>query len=222
MTRRRPAVCLLSCLIALLALAGCTGSHRSTPVGSGSPLGGGNDGGGGGRYDGIELSPPQPRPAFTLTDTRGARFDFSTVTSDHPTLLYFGFTDCTDACPETMANVALALKAVSADLRNETYVVFVTTDVVHDSGAKISQWLGNFEPMATGGHYVGLRGTQAQVETAEASARIPFASDDGQLHSTELLLFAPDNYAHVVYDLTSPVTQQQDQIAHDLPLIAKL
>jgi hypothetical protein len=69
-----------------------------------------------GHYQGFGLVPPQPRPSFTLADTDGKRFSFS-QTAGRPTLLYFGYTRCPDVCPTTMADVAQALQAVPAKIR---------------------------------------------------------------------------------------------------------
>jgi protein SCO1/2 len=219
MTRRLLLV-LVAVLLGAAGLAGCTSSSGSKAPASTAAPSGLNDQTGSGPYEGIGLQPPQPRPAFTLTDTSGTTFDFSKQTNGHPTLLYFGYTSCPDACPETMANIQLAVASLPTALQQSTYVVFVTTDVVHDTAPVIAEWLSHFS-IGTHAHIVGLRGTQAQINAAEASAKIPLASDGGQTHSTELLLFGADNYARVVYALTNPVTQQQTQIAHDLPLVAK-
>jgi protein SCO1/2 len=65
---------------------------------------------------------------------------------------------------------------------------------------------------------VGLRGTQAQIDAAQAAAHIELASDDGQTHSAQVLLYGPDDYAHVTFLATS---DEQKQMAHDLPIVAK-
>jgi protein SCO1/2 len=173
---------------------------------------------GGGGYAGIGLNPPQPRPAFTLTDTTGKSFSFATETAGHPTLLYFGYTNCPDICPETFANISLALQKVPAALQSTVDVVFVTTDVKRDTAAAISEWLGHFS-VGQQAHFIGLRGTQPQINLAEAAAHVFLAQDDGQTHSAEVLLYGPDNYARVSYAYNG--AQEQTEIAHDLPLVAK-
>ena len=63
-------------------------------------------------YDGLYLHDPYQRPSFTLTDQAGASYDFAAQTAGRPTLLFFGYTNCPDICPTTMADVAIALRSV--------------------------------------------------------------------------------------------------------------
>ena len=62
---------------------------------------------------------------------------------------------------------------------------------------------------------MGLTGTVAQVEAAQAAARVPVAEDDGQTHSAELLLYGPDDYARVAYVSGS----SPEDLTHDLPIV---
>jgi protein SCO1/2 len=199
---------------AALLVAGCSSAQTKAPSTSASQL---NDQiGSASRFDGIGLSPAQPRPSFTLTDTAGKSFSFAQRTAGHPTLLYFGYTQCPDVCPATMADIGLALKTVPAAVQKQTYVVFVSTDVKHDTGQVIAQWLSNFAPNTTAS-FIGLRGTQAQVDAAQTAAHIEVAQDAGQTHSALVLLYGADNYARVSY---AQSTTEQQAIAHDVPLVA--
>ena len=207
--RRRPTAALVAAALALtLGAAGCgaTASGVTGPVSvAPSPTG---------AYRGLALDPPQPRPPFTLTDTTGASYDFSARTKGRPTFLFFGFTHCPDACPTTMADLAAALRGVPEPIRREVRVVFVTTDPTRDTGPVLAAWLRHFDPdLPT--RFVGLTGTQAQIDAAQVSARVPVAEDGGRSHSTELLLYGADDYARVVYlNGSSP-----EDIQHDLPAV---
>ncbi|WP_371365050.1 SCO family protein [Jatrophihabitans sp. GAS493] len=165
-----------------------------------------------GKYQGFPADPPLPRPSFTLTDTSGAPYSFSTETAGHPTLLYFGYTECPDVCPTTMADIGNALRAVPSSLRDKTEVVFVTTDVKHDTPAVIASWLRHFDA-GLPNQFVGLSGTQTQVDTAQAAAHVMLAEDGGQQHSAKVLLYGADDYSHVSFEQS---TNLSDQIAHDL------
>ncbi len=197
--------------LALAVLAACSSGSGSPP--RRSEL---NDNPKVGRYQGFGLLPPQPRPSFTLTDTDGKRFSLS-QTAGRPTLLYFGYTHCPDVCPTTMADIAQALQDVPAKVRQATYVVFVTTDVKHDTGPVIAAWLRHFDP-GLPRQFVGLTGSQAQIDAAQASAHVQLAEDDGQLHAADVVLYGADDYAHVKY-LQSD--NESDQISHDLQLVAE-
>ena len=206
MTRRLAAVV---AAIAVLAAACSSGAAAPQP----SEL---HDKPTGGRYQGFGLIPPQPRPSFTLTDTSGKPYAFGRATAGKPTLLYFGYTHCPDVCPTTMADIGQALRTVPSDIQRRTQVVFVTTDVKRDTGPVLAAWLAHFDTNLPN-RFVGLTGTQAQIDAAQAAAHVQLAEDEGQQHSAEVLLYGSDDYARVQY-LQS--TNEADQIVHDLPLVA--
>ena len=152
-----------------------------------------------GKFQGVGLTPAQPRPSFTLTDTKGKTFAFGSTTAGHPTLLYFGYTNCPDVCPETMADAATgaregAGRGGEADVRR---VRDHRRQARHRRGdrAVAGQLLAR-QPRRT---WVGLRGTQAQIDAAQAAAHVTVAEDDGQTHSAQMLLYGPDDYAQVAY-----------------------
>ena len=203
-------------LVLVLALAGCASSsgghlHPSTPKASGL-----NDQTGSGQYAGVGLIPPRPRPQFTLTDTAGRTYQFAQRTQGKPTLLFFGYTRCPDICPATMADVAVALRSLPVATQQQVTVAFVTTDVKHDTGPVLKTWLSHFTP-GTHATFVGLRGTQAQIDAAQAAAHITIAEDGGQTHSTQVLLYSPDDYAHVSFVYNNE--NEQKQMAHDLSVV---
>src|SRR4029077_11120391 len=79
-------------------------------------------------YNGGMVSPPLPKPKFTLTDTSGAAYDFTARTQGYITLLFFGYTHCPDRCPLEMHTIAEAIKKLPPALADRFKVVFVTTD----------------------------------------------------------------------------------------------
>ena len=195
-------------------LTGCaSGSSQPAPSTSSSELTDHT----GGTYQGLGLTPPQPRPQFTLTDTAGKPYQFGKQTAGKPTLLYFGYTHCPDVCPTTLADIAQALQAVPAKARQVTQVVFVTTDVKRDTPAVLKSYLAKFDPGLPNA-FVGLTGSQAQVDAAQVAAHVQLAEDDGQTHAAQVLLYGSDDYAHVSFLQSTDETQQ---ITHDLTLVAK-
>lgn len=198
-------------VVVALLLAGCSSSKSGPKPSQLRDVKGSGTG-----FQGVGLNPAQPRPSFVLTDTDGKSFSFGQQTVGAPTLLYFGYTNCPDVCPTTMFDIGAALRTLPKAVQDKTYVVFVSTDVKRDTAAVISKWLSNFTS-GTSARFVGLSGTQPQVDAAQAAAHIQLASDDGQTHSAQVLLYGADNYARVTY-LQS--TDEQQQIAHDLPMVA--
>src|ERR1700758_4047945 len=60
-------------------------------------------------YRGGLVSPPLPKPKFSLTGSSGAPYDLSSKAKGYVTLLFFGYTHCPEACPLEMHMVAQAL-----------------------------------------------------------------------------------------------------------------
>jgi protein SCO1/2 len=199
-------------IVALALLLAACSSAKSAP--KPSEL---NDNPGTGTFAGFALATPEPRPSFTLTDTAGKPFSFGLQTAGHPTLLFFGYTRCPDVCPTTMADIHDALGTLPASVQSKVDVVFVSTDVKHDTAAVIKQWLTNFST-GTGATFIGLRGSKAQIDAAQTAAHITVAEDDGQTHSALVKLYGADDYARVSYPQSD---NEAKLMAHDLPLVTK-
>ena len=66
--------------------------------------------------------------------------------------------------------------------------------------------------------FVGLTGSQAQIDAAQVAAHVTLAEDEGQTHAAQVLLYGSDDYAHVAF-LQS--TDESAQMTHDLALVAR-
>ena len=170
-------------------------------------------------YRGGLVEPPLPKPAFVLTDTSGAPFDFRSRTQGSVTLLFFGYTYCPDQCPMHMANIGVALKKLPAGVDSQVKLVFVTTDPARDTPVQLRQWLDNFNK-----HFVGLTGTQAALEAVQRAAGVPTArkaeprnGNYSVAHANFVVAYTKDNLAHVIY----PGGVSKDDWIHDLPLLIK-
>jgi protein SCO1/2 len=170
-------------------------------------------------YRGGLVTPPLPKPRFILTDTSGAPFDFWNRTRGSVTLLFFGYTYCPDQCPLHMANIGAALKKIPDGIADQIKLVFVTTDPARDVPVVLRHWLDNFDH-----RFVGLTGTEANIERVELAAGIPLARKGGPLagnyavsHANFVLAYTKDNLAHVIY----PGGVSKDDWVHDLPLLVK-
>jgi protein SCO1 len=163
-------------------------------------------------WNGALLDDPRPRPAFTLVDTSGRPFDFAAETQGQLTLLFFGYTNCPDVCPITMATLDGALSTVDGV---DAKVVFVTTDPARDTPPLLRTFLDRFDP-----RFVGLTGTPDDVAAAQRAAGVTEAIDEGPNnrggydigHSSQVILYTPDDEAHLVYGFGV----RQDQWISDL------
>jgi protein SCO1 len=171
-------------------------------------------------YRGGMVSPPMPKPKFTLTDTSDVSFDFASQTQGYTTLLFFGYTHCPDMCPLQMHMIAQALKEVPPAIATQFKVIFVTTDPERDTPQVLRTYLDHFDKS-----FIGLTGSQAALDAAQIAANLPPARKstvrpDGAYdvgHAAFVLAYTKDNLAHVIY----PVGMKTEDLVHDLPYLAK-
>jgi protein SCO1 len=170
-------------------------------------------------YRGGMVTPPLPKPKFTLTDTAAAPFDFWKKTEGYVTLLFFGYTRCPDVCPLHMANIAAALKLMPTNVAEQVKVVFVTTDPGRDTPEILRSWLDRFDK-----RFIGLTGSETAIEATEHAAAMPAAqkaplnNGDYQVaHAAFVIAYTKDNLAHVIY----PGGVSEKDWAQDLPRLVK-
>lgn len=98
---------------------------------------------------------PQPAAVsdFHLTDLSGHDFSLQSL-HGHPALLFFGFTNCPDICPLTLAT----LSQLPRDALPGLAVVFVSIDPQRDSRAVLQAYLAAFSPS-----FLGARGSEAEL-----------------------------------------------------------
>ncbi|WP_322753527.1 SCO family protein [Frankia sp. Cas3] len=203
--------------VALCCLAGCASSPAGEaphPALSGSSsirpsavrpsLNAGPAAGG---WHGTVAKVSRPRPSFTLVDTSGRNFDFAKETAGRATLLFFGYTNCADVCPTTMADIAAAKQLVSSAVGSAVTVVFVTTDPGRDTAGVLRRWLNQFDST-----FVGLTGSPAQLDAAQQAAGVPLASAQqvpggrySVAHAAQVAGYGADNTEHVLYFASTKV-----------------
>jgi protein SCO1/2 len=170
-------------------------------------------------YRGGLVTPPLPKPKFTLADTSGRPFDFAEKTKGYVTLLFFGYTFCPDQCPMHMANIGAALKELPAGIADQVKLVFVTTDPARDTPQVLRRWLELFDR-----RFIGVTGTERAIEAVQRAAGVPVATKTGPAnsnyavaHANFVVAYSKDNLAHVIY----PGGVSKDDWVHDLPLLTR-
>jgi protein SCO1/2 len=164
---------------------------------------------------GTVLDQPFAKPDLTLTDTHGKPFDLRKETDGHPTLLYFGYTNCPDTCPLVMSNISIAKSKLPKAEQKKLRVVFVTTDPERDTPEALGSWLRAQDPS-----FIGLTGDIKKVEKAAKSVGVSVApthkDENGDIvatHGVQVLAFSPkDDKAHVIYlegEWTVPVLTKE-------------
>jgi len=73
-------------------------------------------------------------------------------------VVFFGYTQCPDACPTTMAELSGILKTLGPDA-SKVQVLFVTVDPSRDTPALLKNYVANFRP-----DFIALRGDETQTQ----------------------------------------------------------
>jgi protein SCO1/2 len=107
-------------------------------------------------YQGSLINPPVPAADFTLTDQQGQPFRLSDQKGE-VVLIFFGFTNCSDICPITMAQFK-QVKDRLGDLAKDVRFVFITVDPQRDDVEALRSYVGKFDPS-----FLGLTGDPANL-----------------------------------------------------------
>lgn len=104
--------------------------------------------------------------AVELLDHDGRPFVLG-ARRDRPTLVFFGFTSCPDACPTTLVEAVQIRAALGAE-RAPT-IAFVTLDPERDTPAVLKAYMGAFDAS-----FVGLTGSEQQIARAAELYRVGY------------------------------------------------
>ena len=98
----------------------------------------------------IQFRTPRPLPELTLVDQAGRSFGLERLRG-HWTFLFFGFVNCPDVCPTTLATLA-EVRRIASDLPSgeRPEVIFVSVDPARDSPGVIGRYVAHFDPTFTG------------------------------------------------------------------------
>ncbi len=97
---------------------------------------------------------------FDLIDQDGIKISEDFLKGNF-TLVYFGFTYCTDICPITLDIIVEAIDALPKINQDKIKVLFVTLDPERDNPETLSSYLLNYQPYVT-----GATGSHAQIKNA--------------------------------------------------------
>jgi protein SCO1/2 len=132
--------------------------------------------------------------------------------------VFFGYTQCPDVCPTTLAALAEAMKALGPDA-DRVQVLFVTVDPERDTAELLKAYVPAFDP-----RFVGLRGDAKATEAVAKEFRIVYQKVPGATpttytvdHSAGTFLFDPQGRLRVYIGHG----QAPDAFAHDLRELLK-
>jgi protein SCO1/2 len=130
---------------------------------------------------------------FTLVATDGGSVSDQTYRGKW-LLIYFGYTNCPDACPAALNSIRVALEKLGVDA-GKLQPLFVTVDPQRDTTSVIAYYLKSFDS-----RIVGLTGTQAQIDAVLKEYRVYAAAQKSEAdggdypvsHSAYLYLMNPE------------------------------
>jgi|SRR5215212_553200 len=160
-------------------------------------------------FRGAVITPPWSPPGINLTDHNGKPFR-STDQRGKVVLLYFGYVNCPDECPLTMAHLKLARERLG-DRAKDVQVVMVSTDPVRDTPQALKDFMEHFDPS-----FLGLTGTPAELQKVWKDYGVT-VEEGGETHSTYLYVIDP---AGNVRETFLPDTEPND-IAGDVSLFLR-
>ena len=130
-------------------------------------------------FNNVDITGADYAKDFKLTDHTGkprtlADFKGKVV------FLFFGYTQCPDVCPTTMAEMAAVMQALGDDAK-QVQVLFITVDPERDTQQLLAQYVPAFHPS-----FIGLRGDLAATAAVAKEFKVFYAKSPGS---------TPDNYS---------------------------
>ena len=158
MTPRRTFLALLCAVPGLALMAGCDGGNPQPPAGG---------------FKGVDITGANYAKALSLPDTQGklrsiAEFKGKAV------VVFFGYTQCPDVCPTTMAELAQVKKLLGPE-GEKLQPLFVTIDPERDTPELLANYMANFGP-----GFIALRGTVEETQAAATSFKAFFSKIKGK------------------------------------------
>ncbi|AEE68851.1 SCO1/SenC family protein [Bordetella pertussis] len=165
-------------------------------------------------------------PAFKGSDITGTQLGKKLALVDHngkprtlqdfagkAVVVFFGFTQCPDVCPTSLAELSQVMKQLGPDA-DRVQVLLVTVDPERDTPEILKQYVTTFDP-----RFLGLTGTPEQIKQAAASFKAYYAkvpTQDGANytmdHTAAFYLFDGKGESRVLATNTAGA----EALAHDI------
>ena len=151
---------------------------------------------------GLLLSACSEPPAFKSTNVTGADWGKDFSLTDHTgqprrladyrgktVVLFFGYTQCPDVCPTTLAAMREALGLLGNDA-SKVQVLFVTLDPARDTTELLAQYVPAFHP-----GFVGLRADEATTAAVAREFKVFYSKQPGSTPDTYSVDHSTGSYA---------------------------
>ncbi len=170
-----------------------------------------------------------PKPQFESVDITGADYakDFHlTDVEGRPrsladyrgkvVVVFFGYTQCPDVCPTTLADLKAVMGTLKADAER-VQVLFVTLDPARDTPQLLAQYVPSFDP-----RFVGLSGDEARIRQTAKDFKVFYQQVPGPTADSYTLDHTAGSY---VFDAAGRIRlflrqgESAASIAHDVELL---
>ncbi|TBU65176.1 SCO1 protein [Dichomitus squalens] len=103
---------------------------------------------------------PQVGGSFTLTTHKGETFTEKDLVGKW-SLIYFGFTNCPDICPEELDKMSAAVDTLDKEYGPIVQPIFISVDPARDTVSQVARYVSEFHPRLIGltGDYPTLKAT---------------------------------------------------------------
>ena len=108
------------------------------------------------QFKSIDLTGADYAQGFSLTDHNGQLRTLKDF-AGKVVVVFFGFTQCPDVCPTSMAELAQVKQQLGAD-GDKLQGIFITVDPERDTAEMLKAYMGNFDPT-----FLALRPTLEQL-----------------------------------------------------------
>jgi protein SCO1 len=124
-------------------------------------------------FKGIDITGAEYARQLALPDAQGKPRTLADF-KGKVTVVFFGFTQCPDVCPTTLAEIAEVKKKLGAD-GAKVQAVFVTVDPERDTPEVLGAYVAGFGP-----DFVALRGSLEQTQATAKEFKVFFAKVPGK------------------------------------------
>ncbi|MDB5886259.1 MAG: electron transport protein SCO1/SenC [Polaromonas sp.] len=125
------------------------------------------------QFKSIDLTGADYAQGFSLADHNGQLRTLQDF-SGRIVVVFFGFTQCPDVCPTSMAELAEVKQLLGPDA-DKLQAVFITLDPERDTPALLKAYMGNFDP-----GFLALRPEPGQLAQVARDFKIYYKKVDGK------------------------------------------
>jgi protein SCO1 len=148
-------------------------------------------------FQGVDLTGANYARRFALPDIDGKMRSLEDF-KGKVVVVFFGYTQCPDVCPTTMAELAQVKKALGPD-GDRVQGIFITVDPERDKPELLKAYLASFDPS-----FVALRGNAEQIKETAKEFKVYYAQMPGKTpdsytvdHTAASFLFDPQGRVRV-------------------------